>query len=91
MSLLKRQFPTGFRHHLRQNFSQDDWTFCTLVSGYFIGWLLFASALLVLSGCSGMEKGFNTDVGLKTVITHAPTPPAVPPTSTLQKSEKPAL
>lgn len=91
MSLLRQLYPTGILHNLRQNFSQDDWTFCTLVGGYFIGWLFFASVLLVLNGCSGTEKGFNTDIGVKTVITHAPSPPPVPPTSTLQKSEKPAL
>lgn len=70
---------------LRQRFSQDDWTLFTLVIGYFFGWFVFASILFVLGACSQMEKGFNTDIGLKTVITHSPRTTETPPKNTSQE------
>lgn len=70
---------------LRQKFSQDDWTLCSLMGGYLFGWFVFASILLALGGCSSMEKGFNTDIGLKTVITHSPKTTEVPPKSPSQE------
>lgn len=91
MSSAKQSSRTGFRPPAHQVWEYQLSRFRMLMGVYFFGLLVFAGVLLALGGCSSMEKGFNTDIGLKTVITHAPKTTDAPPTSTLQKSEAPAL
>lgn len=86
MSQSRQSYRIGILPSLRQRFSQDDWTLCSLMVVYYFGLFVFACALLLLGGCSA-KNGFDTDVGLKTTVTHAPRLPTVPPTSTLRKSD----
>lgn len=85
MLLSRLSHRIGSPINLRLRFSQDDWTLFTLVIGYFFGWFVFASILFVLGACSQLEKGFNTDIGLKTVITHSPKTTEIPPKNTSQE------
>ena len=65
-----------------------DLTLFTLQIGYILGLLVFASAILVLAGCSS-KQGADVDLGLKAKLTPEPTVQVAPAPSTSRNSEPP--